>query len=281
MKKAFSLIELSIVILIIGILVAGVTTASRLVAQFRLQAAQTLTKSSPVSGIKDLTLWYETSLDSSFLEAERTDGANITNWYDNNPQSGYKNHATQSTATNQPLYIENAINGVPVVRFDGNDNFLTYDGSFEVGTNYTVFVVEQRRAVSADFQIFLGGSQTTANSNLVLGYRNNTTMTQAHWGNDLDVTVAGYTSPTPLMHTFWFSSAVGKKYWANGGVSADGSNNQTPQVLSFANARIGRYLTFYYNGDIAEIIFFTRDLKTEERQAVESYLSKKYRITIS
>ncbi|MFM2200490.1 MAG: hypothetical protein RL769_545, partial [Pseudomonadota bacterium] len=38
--QAFSLIELSIVILIIGILVAGVTQSSRLVNQIRLSTAQ-------------------------------------------------------------------------------------------------------------------------------------------------------------------------------------------------------------------------------------------------
>ena len=39
-SKAFSLIELSIVVLIIGILIAGVTQGSRLVRQSRLSTAQ-------------------------------------------------------------------------------------------------------------------------------------------------------------------------------------------------------------------------------------------------
>ncbi|MFM7621329.1 MAG: prepilin-type N-terminal cleavage/methylation domain-containing protein [Alphaproteobacteria bacterium] len=41
--KAFSLIELSIVILIIGILVAGVTQSSRLIRQMKLLSAQSIT----------------------------------------------------------------------------------------------------------------------------------------------------------------------------------------------------------------------------------------------
>ncbi|MFM7621060.1 MAG: prepilin-type N-terminal cleavage/methylation domain-containing protein, partial [Alphaproteobacteria bacterium] len=48
LNKAFSLIELSIVILIIGILVAGVTQSSRLVNQFRLTSARNITLSSPL-----------------------------------------------------------------------------------------------------------------------------------------------------------------------------------------------------------------------------------------
>ena len=56
-QKAFSLIELSIVILIIGILVAGVTQSSRLVSQFRLISARNITLSSPVPTIKNLAYW--------------------------------------------------------------------------------------------------------------------------------------------------------------------------------------------------------------------------------
>ncbi|MBU6338893.1 MAG: prepilin-type N-terminal cleavage/methylation domain-containing protein [Rickettsiales bacterium] len=54
--KAFSLIELSIVILVIGILFAGVMQGRSLIQKSRLKTAQSLTKSSPVSGIYGLLL---------------------------------------------------------------------------------------------------------------------------------------------------------------------------------------------------------------------------------
>ena len=44
LHKAFSLIELSIVVLIIGILIAGITQGSRLVRQSRLVVARSLTQ---------------------------------------------------------------------------------------------------------------------------------------------------------------------------------------------------------------------------------------------
>ena len=69
--KAFSLIELSIVILIIGILVAGVTSSSRLITRMKVVTAQNLTRNSPVSSIKDLAMWYETSLDESLLMTKK------------------------------------------------------------------------------------------------------------------------------------------------------------------------------------------------------------------
>ena len=60
-NKAFSLIELSIVILIVGILVAGVTSSSRLIKKMKLITAQNLTNSSPIHSIKGLALWLESS----------------------------------------------------------------------------------------------------------------------------------------------------------------------------------------------------------------------------
>lgn len=51
-KKAFSLIELSIVILIIGILVAGVTQSSRLINAMRIQSIRSLTINSPYHQFK-------------------------------------------------------------------------------------------------------------------------------------------------------------------------------------------------------------------------------------
>jgi prepilin-type N-terminal cleavage/methylation domain-containing protein len=55
-SKAFSLIELSIVILIIGILIAGVTQGSRLVRESKITTAVTLTQSAPIASVKDLVL---------------------------------------------------------------------------------------------------------------------------------------------------------------------------------------------------------------------------------
>jgi prepilin-type N-terminal cleavage/methylation domain-containing protein len=58
-SSGFSLIELSIVILIIGILIAGVTQGSRLVKQSKVKTAKTLTQSSDAIGINDMVLWLD------------------------------------------------------------------------------------------------------------------------------------------------------------------------------------------------------------------------------
>ena len=98
-NKAFSLIELSIVILIIGILIAGITQSSRLIRAMKIQSARSLTLSSPVPSFKGITLWLESTLDESFDSTEAQDQLQISTWKDINPQSSYKNNATQSNAS--------------------------------------------------------------------------------------------------------------------------------------------------------------------------------------
>jgi hypothetical protein len=51
-------------------------------------------------------------------------------------------------------------------------------------------------------------------------------------------------------------------------------------LVSFTNSRIGYYIAGYI-GDLAEIIMFKRSLKTEEVEAIESYLGSKYGIPVS
>jgi len=81
-KKAFSLIELSAVIVIIGILIVGAMIASDLVKKSKIAAAQSLTKASPIAGIQDNALWLESSGESSFKDTETSTGDAVTTWYD-------------------------------------------------------------------------------------------------------------------------------------------------------------------------------------------------------
>ncbi len=282
MKKAFSLIEVSIVILIIGILISAISQGGVFINKSRLSNAQSLTQNSVVNHISDLIAWYETSLESSFPVSEQNNQGAISTWYDNTPSAITKNNATQGTSANQPKFYENIFNGaIPGIRFDGSNDLMLFDGSLLANSSYTIFVVEQRRSNSSS-NYFLGGTTLSQNQNLVLGYRANTTLTQAHYSNDMDVTVAAYSSPQPKIHTFQFDTTNGKKYWVNGGTTPDATSaGQTAAITSYTASALGRYNASYYNGDLAEVIIFKRILKGDERQNIENYLSKKYGISIS
>ena len=279
LRTAFSLVEISVVLAIITAIIVGVIKSQAMFLKARLSTAQTITQNSSVKDIADLAIWYETTLESSFLFSEQVDGGAISVWQDNSSNAASKNNATQTSTSSKPKFYEKVFNdSLPAIRFDGVNDFLTFDGSPLIGSSYTIFVVEQRRA-STSQMMFLGG----VNDNLQLGYRSETSVTQAHSSGVFnDFTVAAYSSPTPRIHTFWFNVAAGQKYWINGGSGADDTGVGFSSALtSYSGAAIGRYLTHYFNGDIAEIIIFTRALQTTERQVVETYLGQKYNLTIS
>lgn len=277
MKKAFSLIELSIVLLIIGILIAGVTQSSRLIQQFRIQTARNLTAGSPVHSIKNLSLWYESTMESSFAEAEAEDGQLVTNWYDINSQSSYKTNAAGS-GNSRPTYRENVFNSLPALRFDGaGDHMNIADGSFLVGTNYTIFIVCQRRTGNASY--VLGGNSASFS---VGYYHASGAISFFSGGSGILYDLPTYTVPEPTIVTASFETGA-LRMWVNGGVNPDEDFiTDVDPLTAWVSPAIGHVNgNYYFNGDVAEIIIFSRLLKTDERQAVESYLGKKYNIKIS
>lgn len=292
MKKisAFSLIELSIAVLIIGILIAGITQSTRIVKEARLRSARTLTQASPTAGISDLMLWYETSLETSFDSSEQSDGSTVSTWYDNNKQANVKNNATQSTSGYKPLFKTNIFNsGIPAVRFDGTDDYMSFDGSLLVGSNYTIFVAEQKRTTFASvnaFGSFIGGTTNATSQNLFFGYYIDTTMRLTHFGTTLSYTSSSdlaYSSPQTRIHSGRFSTSQGMNYYLNGS-SKSSDSTATTALTSYTGSALGRRngtSYTYFNGDLAEIIIFTRALSTEERQSIEAYLGKKYGVSIS
>ena len=280
-KSAFSLMEISIVVIIIGIIISGITQSSLMVKSSRLQTARSLTQNSPVIDMDNLVVWYETSLENSFIKNEGQDGSSISVWYDNNPQALVKNNAIQATPGSQPKYIANVFNGaIPAIRLDGVDDFLLFNIDDIIGSAYSIFVVEQRRSIGLN--LFIGGTSANAGGNLLLGYWNDALIYFSHYEQAISLATSNYTTPKTIIHSFLFSQSLGKQYWLNGGGTPDSYNASfTNSIYQLPGLSIGRAFTSYFNGDIAEVIVFNRALKNSERQLIETYLGKKYNITIS
>jgi type II secretory pathway pseudopilin PulG len=284
-KTAFSLFEISITILIISVLIAGTIQSSKIINKARLTKARGLTENSIVNNLDGLIGWWETSLESSFGNIKQEDGMSIATWHDRNPKALTKNHATQTTSSYQSKLYFDLFNGsIPALRFDGTDDFFSFDGKELANSPYTIFVIEQRRSDN-NFKYFLG-TDSSGVSTLFLGFRLNNTLTYAHSSSRISFTIPDFDSSKiiPRMHTMLFNTTAGARYWENGGVGSDASNaGQTTALTEVASAGIGRSMTSgnFYNGDIAEVIIFKRNLTTTERRSVEDYLSKKYGLTIS
>jgi type II secretory pathway pseudopilin PulG len=280
-KTAFSFFELSIVILIISIIIAGVTQSQIFIQKGRLASAQRLTVQSQIDKIDNLIAWFETSLESSFdVNLDLDDGVNISIWRDHSANNIVKNNAIQTAIASRPQYVLNAFNSLPALRFDGND-FLNFNASALEATPYTIFIVEQRTTNAANN--FIVSTSTAGGIDFAFGYSSNTNLRFKHTFNNTDFTVAPYDASNLVarIHTLLLNSVVGARYYLNGSNIANAVNTTQINFISqISGAAIGASLpdSSFYVGDIFEIIIFNRNLRDEERRKVANYLLKKYSI---
>lgn len=296
-SSAFSLIELSIVILIIGVLIAGVTQASRLVRQSKITTARTLTQSSPVNSIRGLLVWLEPTQESSFKSSESADGTQITTWYDSNPQLTIPNTFTASSS-NITYKATGATNALPAVSFTGDAGFTGayLDSPFSA---YTIFYVVRPTSLasSAGNTIFYNGTSGTNGfgSRLVT----TTGVTQMFYGVSSTVTsgtaaaAANQGAADIWCVTIAPNSVLGASVanpavlsYRNGVADiTTGTTTTSSWVLPTTNMFIGNIsasnATNDFIGEFSEIIVFDSVLKKSDRQEIEKYLSKKYAITIT
>ena len=244
-KKAFTIIEISVLMLVISVMIVGVMTSKSMITKSRLANAQSLTQQSYVNEIsEDLIAWYETSLEGSFNASEiKNDGSFITAWKDSNKTVVTKNNATVTTplnTANQPILVQNVFyNSIPGLRFSGSQ-YLKFDGTKFAQNSYTIFLVEQRSSNKSE-NYFIGGSGSSSNSNLSMGYGTDTTISFSHYSNDFTRIIASYKPQTPIMHTFLFNNTIGKRHSINGGSIAINTPAQTTSITSFNLAMIGAY----------------------------------------
>lgn len=170
------MVEISVVILIIGVLLASVTQGVILIGKSRVKSARVLTNNSRVPSIKGLAFWFETSLKESFSKTDAVDGRTVSQWNDTNPhgselhaKSGQKtddslityNTMSGATASNTsgPTYIENGINHIPTLRFTNDAtnkfNYMVLDESMKVLSNggLTMFMVIKYSGGSGGYMV--------------------------------------------------------------------------------------------------------------------------------
>ena len=303
-KKAFSLVEISIVILIIGLLIAGISKAGDMIFDVSLKSASSLTKGAKVGRMPGLALWLETTTNESILEKERYDNNAISVWRDINPQSTskfiFKN-------TGAPTYVEKGQNNLPAVGSLSTSNyFLPYTSEtsltvaayqanqiFSSGALLTIFMVLKPKAIAADLLSFCPYSTgtnldacTTAAKYIGLG------LTGA--GNVVFNTVGG-TAAAPVTSTITSTNSYALRNLIVVSAIKDATDNLKLAVngasaVSSAVSSTNRAMTSSFNGtfrvggvnatgvEIQEIIVFASALSDADRLVVETYLGKKYNV---
>lgn len=295
MKKhsAFSLVELSLVILTIGIVLIGITAGSRMMNDSRLSTARQLTLSSPVSEMEGLFLWFEPTLPfafatgtSTFTDVETpTDGTLIGRWNDIKSQFPIKYHVTAAASGNRPTYTANCINSLPCLRFiSGSSNYLNSTSISLMGNAANIFIVAKRLAASAETAIISATSNAVANdydnANSFIAFYEGPSGTYMQAYRAAGLSWANHPgNNVPYIISSTFNGATNTTY-LNGTAQASAASTGNFNINRFyLGCRSG--INAFYNGYVAEIIIFNRALKVDERKSVERYLSKKWNITIS
>ncbi len=288
--RAFSLIEISIVVLIIGILVAGITQSTRLLSQAKTSTSKTLTQSSPAASVKNLVLWVESTSEASFDSTETDDNVAISNWYDINPQSSLKN---SFTATTKPTYALNAINGLPAIKFNGTSTIMTSSNFSNIITgSVTVFAVVKLPATVAAQPIIGKRVGTSANFQFGTGtsaagwqFCDNTCPNYAAGSNAAVSANGSYVASVVYTgtSTAGTSTSTGISFFQNGALANAVQNTTTSPSTSVAGSLAlgGDGVGGFFGGHIGEILVFDRALKKEERQSIEGYLGKKWGINMT
>jgi prepilin-type N-terminal cleavage/methylation domain-containing protein len=294
-KKAFSLVELSIVLLIVGLLVAGVTAGKSLLDSAKLSKARSITKSSPVNGIENLVFWVESTSKESFSVATPTKDDPIDLWKNINLQKITKNNVT-SAGSARPTYSSDGINGLPALSFDGSDDYLVNEDNWNFSA-YTIFVV-----ATTNLDTFSSLQAAAQNGLLTIAESEFNRMFMALGGvgsnaystyfNTISFpnriaynTTVPINSGTPYIHSMQWtdSNMIG---FVNGSQVAIYNSPYSPSDISpNADLRIGQRFgtsfTSTIDGKIGEVIIFDRALGASEMNTIEEYLSAKWGISLN
>jgi hypothetical protein len=210
------------------------------------------------SSIAGLAVWLDATQIAS------TDGTALSSWSD---ASGGGHHATQASGTLQPTYQTNELNGKPVVRFDGTDDFMTLgnlSATFPAAaTLFVVFTPVTESAYSVYEHDSTNGFWRFSDGN---GY----------WRTFRSARVDGYiVMPASGNHmvSLVSSAATWQAY-----LDGVGGGAQAAAYQAGTSHEIGRSQgnAEYLAGDIAEVLVYDSALSDGNRVAVQTYLQAKW-----
>jgi len=282
-RKAFSLIEISVVLIIISFIITIIVGAKSLISNANITRAISVTKNFMISeefNRTNIGLWFETSMPNSFnYSSDNSD--NIEIWKSLSISfNGSFHEASQVLSKWQPKYKKNVINGLPGIKFDGSNDFLLIsNGKIYSKNPHTIFVVIKPDKTSSTRSFLAFNIKDTDNSNTECYFLNGSTGRIVHDdgdstlfnGNDLKgrnsiISLVLTNSNISLYINGQFIETV-----LNSLKSADSLSigQEYDKNLSRGN---------FWDGYIGEIMIYDKALSDTERSVVEAYLLKKWKI---
>ncbi len=234
--------------------------------------------SSPVSALpSNLGAWFTADVITGLAN-----GASVSNWTD---LSGHGNNATQTVSGKQPSYVVNAMNGLPVVRFNSaNSSYLSFNRP--VQDDFTMFIVYQstqtNQGTGTAFYRGAGlvnGDQPGVQNDFGVQLNADGQVTAGTGNPDTSISSgAGFNDGKPHVVTFERTENTGALVlYVDGAEAAAGTAGAqsltAPPTLDLGAVPSGGG---FLSGDIAEVRVYNGALSTSSRQSLETALFVKY-----
>ncbi len=279
-NKAYTLIEISVIILILGILISGVSTGLDLYLDYKIIVAKNLTQNSRVNRIDDLVLWLESSQKTSFLPDNIKNGDRITKWKNISPNLSPENQRLNDANPSSlgPKFSESVVNSLPSLDFNNseNNNLWVRSGFDGNGKNSSIYLVlktkpnwtnvNQPRLLERSYNYSIA-SMWSLRTNVFV--HNSSLGVHGYFGT--------YTIDPNSLVLYELIINRGDKIYFNiyGDFKFTGQKNDNFDGPYY---QLGLSISSYVDAFYSEIIVFDRAINVSERQSVRDYLTQKWGI---
>jgi len=273
--RAFTLVELSIVLLIIGLLVGGSAAGSKLIAQARVKKAYQLSNSTAILEIetddyeKAVVAWYDVFNEESVIR----DSSNVVSEWRSKVNTPLLYSLRQSSASLKPVYRKLGASGLPGIYFTGGDKLvaanalLSSDESWAIAVAYVPTITQTVHAGIAAVQ----NSVVRARYDGLAAFYNGIGEPRVYY----------YKVGKPNFFLLTVddsggaSSVVSQHYLNNQGPNGNTGN---PQSNIYTELTVGN-TNNAYTGEVLEIIIFNKILTDEDVNVIRDYFLTKYSIS--
>jgi gliding motility-associated-like protein len=209
-------------------------------------------------------------------DSEASNGEAVKTWQD---RSGNANHVSQSTGSQQAVLTDNVIDGMPVLRMDGTDDFMSA-GLSGLSAPLTLFTVSRFTASNTDDCLLSIGDEVSTDKTVSISRENDdryySYTNSAKWYGPALADDSVY-----LVHAVHNIASTYHELFINESVQSP--DDYATSVVTNGNLRLGasRSETNFFGGDVAELIVYRQRLNQAQKIIVENSLASKYGISIA
>lgn len=217
--------------------------------------------------LASLGAWYDAS-DSASV----TQSSGVSSWAD---KSGNARNLLQNSVNSRPAYNSLTLNGLPVITFDGSNDFLQ-TASTTLNAPHTLLLVARFENAYTS-----GTQQLTDGVNGSTLYIARSAASAVTFGTNVGNNANLSSWTTWAVYAMAVNTGAGNaNFYQNGSMIANGSGGSNGTAGGITLGRYGSAGIQYANASFAEFIHYSRILGASELSTVTRYLGRKWAITV-